>query len=287
MKSDNLILKVRYKDELRRVAIPCQDLDCNVLNQKIADMFPNLNNKFKCYYDDGDKQQQELKESYFQWLEYATFDGKYPLLRILIKEEDEDTQEIENVEEDEEEEEEEEFQEIKDELMLPIADICTNCAIYLTNEIRYKCLMCRHVLLCNSCAHPSAASSDSVPSHPADHLLVELRSPIAALTLLQKLILLRYVEESDRATAKQLRKIRRKLRKKIKKEHEENKKLKEKKKKKKKKEKKEKELETEEKQENDDDDDNNNNNIINYVVLENVIVSEIEIPDFKEEEKRK
>lgn len=171
-----MILKVQYKDELRRVAIDT-NLTMAALTERVRNMFPQLPEQFGFRCADF----QIISEEDLQTAIAMSQDKIPPLLRLVVTETQPAVPFIPA-----------ELLKLSD--SLPLFASCVACRKPLGKSY-FKCLNCLSYELCLDCE----ASCD----HDHTHLLVKLRMPVDQLPLKQQLIFKSHItDRTERMVAR-------------------------------------------------------------------------------------
>lgn len=176
-----MILKVQYKDELRRVALE-HPVTLATLTERVRSMFPQLPQRitFRCA-DFLIVSEDDLQTA----IEQAQT-GVPPLLRLVVSEVEQPpipkpSMDLFSLAES-----------------LPLVASCEACRRPL-GRVYFKCLNCLHAELCVDC--------EALESHNAQHLLVKLRVPVDQLPLKQQLVFKSHIlDPSERVLARQAKK---------------------------------------------------------------------------------
>jgi len=199
------ILKVQYKDEIRRITLDNGSLTLSNLTTKVHQMFPLLTDFVLQYRDDDGiiadiLTDEELNRG------VTSANSKFPpIFRVNVVEgtlenplpTNTSTTVVAEVSNESSSSEEEEKQETQNqEVEQPaVSDnatgtVCSHCQTDIgAADFSFKCINCFDFLLCKDC--------ESNAEHDTSHLMVKLRVPVQNLSLKQQLIFTRYVMDSE------------------------------------------------------------------------------------------
>jgi len=194
------ILKVQYLEEIRRVTLDKHCISLSELENKVRYMFPQLYSFSLAFRDDDGNNIIDIKTEEDLLLGFAQANARQPpILRIIVSTVDKAEVKIEDNAPSESAETEGEGTSTVSEDESVIHS-CSSCSeTFDSIAVRYKCINCLDVVLCESCESKSV--------HNPIHLLVKLRLPCNQLALKQQLIFTSHIEDSkEKAAAKSQRK---------------------------------------------------------------------------------
>jgi len=193
------ILKVQYLEEIRRITLDKHCISLSELENRVRYMFPQLCSFSLAFRDDDGNNIIDIKTEEDLLLGFAQANARQPpILRIIVSTVDKTEVKIEDNAPSESAETEGEGTTVSEDESA--VQSCSSCGeTFDSTAVRYKCINCLDVVLCESCETKSV--------HNPIHLLVKLRLPCNQLALKQQLIFTSHIEDSkEKAAAKSQRK---------------------------------------------------------------------------------